>query len=241
MTVLAPRSHDPCSQGPYSTARAGFSFTLMERFRPQAQSLRALLIPAWSASVDLAWSSDAPDLDAELLKAACTGDDEAFRRLVERHQGRLLSACERLLGESGEAQDVVQETFFQAYRKGAGFRPTGTVGAWLYRIAVNGCLKRLRRRRVVRFIGLGPAEAGSSDPAPRPDRQAEARERWRTTRRCIDALPPGQRAVVVLARFEGLSLRQVGQVLGISEKAAESRLARALDRLGKEQAAETRA
>ena len=186
------------------------------------------------------------DADLDLLRAGCSGDEAAFRRLVENHQRRLLTVCERLLGSAAEAQEIVQETFLQAFRKGGSFRPSGRVGAWLYRIAVNLCLRRLRRRRLVRFIGLGGAGLSSADkaapgpslpadPSPGPEQQAAARRRWATTRRWIDALPTGQRAALILVRFEGLSVRAAADVLDLSEKAVEGRLARAIAALKSKQ------
>src|SRR6185295_9508123 len=113
-----------------------------------------------------------------------------------------------------------------AFRKAGDFRPQGQVYTWLYRIATNHCLNRLRRRRLVQFVRLGePAEEEGTpafdppDEAPDPAAALEARRRWQATRRAIARLPDNQRAVVVLVRFEGLSYRQAAQVLGISEGA----------------------
>jgi RNA polymerase sigma-70 factor (ECF subfamily) len=186
----------------------------------------------------------AGDPDREALARAGAGDPEAFAVLVERHQERLLRLCERMLGDREAARDAVQEVFLKAYRRAGSYRPRGAVFTWLYRIAVNHCLNRLRRRRVVRFLRLegesepgddpGPAPAGRhdpADPAPGPAAAAAARDDWRTVSRAIAGLPPGQRAVLVLARFEGLRYRQIAEHLGITEGAVESRLFRAVRRL----------
>ncbi|HZF07648.1 MAG TPA: RNA polymerase sigma factor [Thermoanaerobaculia bacterium] len=176
----------------------------------------------------------------ELLARVAAGDVEAFAPLVEGHQQRLLRLCERLLGDLEEARDAVQEVFLKAFRKAGAFRPRGQVYTWLYRIAVNHCLNRLRRRRLVRFTRLGaPAEterpeAAELDPpdgAPSPEEALAARRRWAATRRAIERLPANQRAVLVLIRFEGLSYREAAEALGITEGAVESRLFRAMRRL----------
>ncbi len=70
------------------------------------------------------------------------------------------------------------------------------------------------------------------DPAPDPAAALAARQRWLATRRAIDRLPDSQRTVLILARFEGLSYRQIAEVLGITEGAVESRLVRAMRRIG---------
>ena len=178
-----------------------------------------------------------PDPDREVLARVAAGDADAFTALVERHQERLLRTCERLLGDAEGARDAVQEVFLKVYRKAASYQPRGQVFTWIYRIAVNHCLNRLRRGKVVRFLRLadpGGEEGSAADPpAPGggPQAEAEARERWRTTRRAIAALPAGQRAVLVLAKFEGLPYRRIAAVLGITEGAVESRLFRAMRRL----------
>ncbi len=181
------------------------------------------------------------DPDREALARAAAGDPEAFAVLVERHQVRLLRLCERMLGDPEAARDAVQEVFLKAYRRAGSYRPRGAVFTWLYRIAVNHCLNRLRHRRLVRFLRLeGERETGDptsgpafdpADPAPGPAAAAAARDDWRIVSRAIAGLPPGQRAVLVLARFEGLRYRQIAEHLGITEGAVESRLVRAVRRL----------
>lgn len=180
------------------------------------------------------------DPDAELLARVAAGDTAAFEDLVRRHQDRLLGVCQRLLGDREEARDAAQEVLLKAFRKAGSYRPRGKVYTWLYRIAVNHCLNRLRRRRVVRFLSFGAlGEAGGDpaakrlppdpvDPAPDPHAALEARRRWAATRRAIDRLPEGQRAVLVLAKLEGLAYKEIAEVLGITVGAVESRLFRAM-------------
>jgi RNA polymerase sigma-70 factor (ECF subfamily) len=184
--------------------------------------------PVTAAAVDPGW---------EALSRVAAGDAEAFAALVDSHQERLLRLCERLLGEPEEARDAAQEVFLKAYRKAGEVRPQGQVYTWLYRIAVNHCLNKLRRRKLVRFLRWeDPGERDvpafdPPDPAAGPAAVLEARRRWRATRRAIERLPEGQRTVLVLVRFEGLSYRQTAAVLGITEGAVESRLVRAMRRL----------
>jgi len=177
-----------------------------------------------------------PGWDA--LARTARGDTGAFTGLVEAHQERLLRLCERLLGDPEEARDAAQEVFLKAFRKAGEVRPLGQVYTWLYRIAMNLCLNKLRRRKLVRFLRFeaDPEEpdAPAFDPpdaAPDPASALEARRRWNATRKAIAKLPDNQRAVLILARFEGLSYRQIAEVLGITEGAVESRLFRAMRRI----------
>ncbi|MFP5285281.1 MAG: RNA polymerase sigma factor [Thermoanaerobaculia bacterium] len=179
---------------------------------------------ATAAAEDPGWSA---------LARVAAGDVEAFAAVVEGHQERLLRLTERLLGDPEEARDATQEVFLKVYRKAADVRPRGQLYTWLYRIAVNHCLNKLRRRRLVRLLRWedpGPAldpPDGAADPAA----TLEARRSWRATRRAIERLPEGQRAVLVLVRFEGLSYKTAAEVLGITEGAVESRLFRVLRRI----------
>lgn len=180
----------------------------------------------------------AADPGWEVLARVAAGEADAFAELVDLYQTRLLRLCERLLGDPEEARDAAQEVFLKAYRKAGELRPQGQLYTWLYRIATNHCLNRLRRRRLVRFTRLGgeaeEEDASALDPpdeAPDPAAALESRRRWQETRRAIAALPANQRAVLILVRFEGLSYRQAAEVLGISEGAVESRLFRAMRRL----------
>jgi RNA polymerase sigma-70 factor (ECF subfamily) len=189
-----------------------------------------------AAAVDPAW---------EALARVAAGDVEAFSQIVEAHQERLLHLCERLLGDREEARDAAQEVFLKAFRKAGEFRPHGQVFTWLYRIAVNHCLNKLRRHKIARFFRLEGAAADPADPAvpaasaafdpPDPAPTAEAalaaRRRWQATRQAIATLPESQRTVLILVRLEGLSYRQAAEVLGVTEGAVESRLVRALRRL----------
>jgi RNA polymerase sigma-70 factor (ECF subfamily) len=184
-------------------------------------------------------SPAAGDPDREALARVAAGDVEAFQPLVERHQDRLIAVCQRLLGDREAARDAAQEVFLKAFRKAGDFEPRAQVSTWLYRIAVNHCLNVLRRRRIARFLPWA-GDAGGEEEAPAfdpPDEAADpetalvSRRRWQRTRRAIDRLPPGQRAVLVLVRFEGLAYKEAAAALGISPGAVESRLVRALRNL----------
>jgi RNA polymerase sigma-70 factor (ECF subfamily) len=186
---------------------------------------------ARSAAADPGW---------DVLARVAAGEGDAFARLVDTHQDRLLRLCERLLGDAEESRDAVQEVFLKVWRKAGAVRPQGQVYTWLYRIAVNHCLNKLRRRKLVRFLRLEsphPQESANAAPFDPPDGAAdpaaalESRRRWQATRRAIAALPANQRAVLVLARFEGLSYRQIAEVLDITAGAVESRLFRAMRRI----------
>jgi len=187
----------------------------------------------------------ATDPDWDLVARVAAGDRSAFAELVERHHRRLLRVCERLLGDAEDARDAVQEVFLKVMVKAGSFRPKALVSTWLYRVAVNHCLNVLRRRRLRRLVSLSPVEddeAAAAPPEPAeeradPHRELDARRRWSRVQRAIAALPPSQRAVLVLARFEELSYKEIAETLGITLGAVESRLFRAMRALEKAQEA----
>lgn len=175
------------------------------------------------------------DAGWELVSGVAAGDERAFEQLVAAYQDRLLLLCRRLLGSRAAAEDAVQEVFVKVYRQAGRLEPRGKLYTWLYRVATNHCLNRLRRRRIVRFVPFvserDPEEESDIEPADEradPERAAAARQRWRQTERMIAELPPNQRVVLVLARYGGLSYRDIAATLEITPGAVESRLFRAM-------------
>ena len=91
--------------------------------------------------------------DRELVARAQKGDAEAFAALVERHQRQLYRLALRMTGSEADAQEVLQEAFLNAYQKLPNFRGEAQFSSWLYRIAANSALMRLRRKRRAPEIG----------------------------------------------------------------------------------------
>ena len=181
-----------------------------------------------------------------LVEALQRGEPRACDQLVQQYAARVYSLALRLTKNPNEAEEVRQETFINACRAADTFEGRSALATWLYRIAINHCLNQTRRRRIARFFSLqglggggqegsGVREgAGDFDPAddgPDAETALLARERWQRTRERLDRLPENQRVVVLLARFEGLSGREIAETLGITEGAVESRLVRAMRRL----------
>ena len=184
---------------------------------------------------------ESSESDWQLLSLTAEGDEEAFRDLVQRHQDRLVGLCQRLLGNREEAMDAAQEVFLKVYAKAGTLQPKGQLFTWIYRVATNHCLNRIRRRKLVQFVSLTPDPQNDGpwldpmDQAPDAHQTLEMKHRWQRALGEIEALPENQRVVLILARFEGLSYRQISEILKISEGAVESRLFRAMRRLQKAQ------
>jgi len=156
------------------------------------------------------------------VDAARAGDLDAFEVLVRRHQAPVYRVALRMLGTAADAEDVAQETFVQAWRSLARFHGNSAFSTWLYRIATNHSLDVLAKRRPSE--GLDDLQGDSSlDPAA----IYAQRERTAGVLDAVQAMPPEQRAPLVLREFEGLSYEEIGKVLGISLAAVKGRIHRA--------------
>lgn len=162
--------------------------------------------------------------ETELLARVAAGEEEAFRGLVDRHLTSVLAIARRMLRDDAEAEDVAQETMLRLWRNAAGLElgPHG-VRPWLRRVASNLCIDRVRARRNTLVVEEVPEE---SEPAGQVRHMAE-RELGARVDAAMQALPERQRLAITLFHYEGMSQVEVGEVLGVSDEAVESLLARA--------------
>lgn len=169
------------------------------------------------------------------LQQARSGDDEAFRHLVELHEGRVARTVLGMVGEE-EAEDVAQEVFIRLHRHLHDFRGEARLGTWLTRVAINLCLDRLRqrKRRQWRWLSLSSEEGRDLEPALDGEAMLDERERKALVRRAVQALKPEWRAVVLLRWLEGLSTEETAEVLRVPYGTVLSRLSRAMKALGQE-------
>lgn len=162
------------------------------------------------------------DPDAALMPRIADGDATAFRILVDRHADRLLAFAQRMLGDRATAEDVVQDTYMSLWRKAGDWTPKARVSTWLYRVARNAALDRLRKVRPT----VAPEDVTLIDAGPAPDRGLDDAATADSVRSALDALPERQRAAIVLVHYEGLSGAEASAALDISVEALESLLAR---------------
>lgn len=169
-------------------------------------------------------AAGAADSDDALMARVAAGDSGAFDRLAARHMRRAVALAQRMTGNPSDADEIAQDAFLRVWRHAArwdGARSAFTT--WLYRIVVNLAIDRGRRP------GWSPLEDAAELPDTAPDAVAQIAERQTAAlvNRALDALPDRQRAAVVLFHQEGLSLKQAAEILGLSETAFASLLARA--------------
>ena len=171
------------------------------------------------------------DDDAALVDRARDGDDDAFRRLVERHQAAVARTVFGMLGSRDDADDVGQETFVRFHQALASFRGESSVRTYLVRIAMSTALNALRsaRRRELRFVSDDSAIDRAVDPVA--EIVATDDSTAHRTRVALDALSPEHRAVVVLRLLDERSTKETAEILQIPEGTVLSRLSRAVQQL----------
>lgn len=150
---------------------------------------------------------------------------EQYHRRIERH-------IRAMTHDPVEAEDLVQETFLRAERGLEGLRDPDAAVAWLYRVATNVCLDRLRAasRRVVE--PLGASEPAVEDPSePRLDVLMERQEMSACVREFLDTLPDDYRAAIILHDLHGLTVPEIARVVGCSPATAKIRIHRGRQRL----------
>ncbi len=170
--------------------------------------------------------------DEELVRIAQGGDTRAFDELVRRYRDRVYRLCTKILRHEDDAAEALQDAFLSAYRGLRSFKVESTFSTWLYRIATNAGLMKIRKRRANHF-SLEQAGSDEDGPLQLPDWSAQpadellTRETREVMQEGVQRLSEELRAVFVLRDMEGLSNAEVAEVLGLTVAAVKSRLHRA--------------
>src|SRR5690242_7550736 len=180
------------------------------------------------------------DVDPALVKACQRGEPEALDALIRATYADVYALCRRMLADPDEAADATQEVFVRVMRSVVGFRGDSTFGTWLHRVTVNVCLTALRKRSKARAagmvaggspFGLPGDEASLPYDGGAPDDLAVTADLAARSEAALATLPEDARAVVVLRDIEGLSTKEVADLLGVTENVVKVRLHRAHARL----------
>ena len=155
-----------------------------------------------------------------------------FRSIVDEHTDLVYGVAYRMMNNAQDAEDVTQETFLSAFRHWESFRGGSAVGTWLYRIAVNACLMRLRKEKRARASTVDPGYADADvldwapDPSGTPEEHAINSELREEMVKALAALPSDLRAAVVLRDVQGMSNAEAANILGVSVPSVKSKLHR---------------
>jgi RNA polymerase sigma-70 factor, ECF subfamily len=187
--------------------------------------------------------------DIELLERARQGRADAFSTLVRRHDRYLYRVARSILRDHQEAEDVVQQTYLNAFTKIVDFRGEANLRTWLTRIALNEALWRKRRQRL--HVALGEIDTAqervrsqiylSPMTQATPEGEAARSQIRQILESAIDDLPPAFRTVLVMRDVEEATVEETAKILGIKAETVRTRLHRARnmlrDRLGEQFAA----
>jgi RNA polymerase sigma-70 factor, ECF subfamily len=175
------------------------------------------------------------DSERELMDRIRKGDKTGCAECIDLHSPGVYRLALRMMKNPADAEDVTQETFLSAFRGIGGFDGRSSLKTWLFRIAYNTALMRLRRKEpdTVQVDEAADPEGGAPVPAQLfdwcclPEEELEKAEVRTALERAIDGLPEGLRAAFELRESEGLSTTETAAALGVSEDVVKTRLHRA--------------
>jgi len=175
--------------------------------------------------------------DEELVASARQGDRRAFEELVERHQRRAYHIAFNFSRDQEAAKDLSQEAFLKAFTNLKNFDGRSSFYTWFYRILVNLCLDYKRREKRAPANTFDESVENQIEPShepgkPRsPDQQVWARQLSRKVGEALEALPARQRTAFVLKNHQGLSIREIAELMETAEGTVKVHLHRAVTAL----------
>ena len=158
-------------------------------------------------------------LDADCVARCLEGQTDAFEELVRRYEKPLYNGCLRIVGNSEDAQDIVQTVFLKTYENLARYEPNRKFFSWIYRMMVNASLNHLEKKRP--NAELDPRTAS---PDAAPDESFATNQQSARLQEALMQLRPEMRVAVVLKYFGDLSYDELGYVLNVPAKTVKSRL-----------------
>jgi RNA polymerase sigma-70 factor (ECF subfamily) len=180
--------------------------------------------------------------DAEAIELTLAGDRDAYRVLVERHSASVFRLAWRLTGNRQDAEEVVQEAFLRAYQKLGQFEARANFATWVYRIAANYAIDRLRQKRSEDARREEPrARVGDGgensvmnlvpDRGPSPERLAQSGQLRKQIALALDALTQAERTAFVMRHWHGCGIAEIALALDSNAGAAKNTVFRAVQKL----------
>jgi RNA polymerase sigma-70 factor (ECF subfamily) len=182
------------------------------------------------------------DSDAIAVERTLAGDRDAFRVLVERHSPNVFRLAYRMTGNQHDAEEVVQEAFLRAYQKLSQFAARANFGTWVYRIAANYAIDRMRQRKS-EDANREPAPRANEDgievdamsfvpdSAPNPERLAQSEQLAEHMKRALEQLTPAERTAFVMRHWGGSGIEEIAEALKSSSSAAKNTIFRSVQKL----------
>lgn len=174
--------------------------------------------------------------DFEIIRTILEGDRNSYAILVERHQSMVFRTCMGFVHNKEDADDLTQEIFIQAYQSLKSFKAEASFSTWLYRIAVNASLNRVRKTSKTGLFSRLSALLGNDAKSERDFPAAHAEnpeeillkaEQAKWVQQALDSLPEKQRTAIVLSKYDELSQKEIATIMDTTEGAVEALLQRA--------------
>ena len=180
--------------------------------------------------------------DALAVERTLAGERDAFRVLVERHSHTVFRLAYRMTGNQQDAEEVVQEAFLRAYQKLGQFAARSNFGTWVYRIAANYAIDRMRQRQKEEARKELPRAEGRegtendpvnrvADEGPTPERLTQSIELRKQMEQALAALSHAERTAFVMRHWEGCGIEEIAVVLKLNSGAAKNTVFRAVQKL----------
>jgi RNA polymerase sigma-70 factor (ECF subfamily) len=190
------------------------------------------VISATAASlVPASDNTDRPEPERSLVQRAQRGDEQAFSTLFQIHKTRVYSVCLRMTKDVGEAEDLTQEAFLQVFRSVGSFRGDSAFPTWLYRIAVNTVLMKLRRRKSISVVSLDEPVSSETPflrrDVGRADPHLSGVVDRITLHRALQELPEGCRQIFTLHEVDGYQHPEIAKMVDCSIGNSKSQLHKA--------------
>lgn len=173
--------------------------------------------------------------DIKIIEHLKNGDEFIYKYVYDQYVRVVFSVCRKMTGSKEEAEDAAQDVFIKVFSSIDSFRADSKLSTWIYRISVNVCLNRQRRKKIIKFLSFDfwNEENELTDENITPSKSIERSELQKIVRDAINELPAKQKTALILSRYEEKSYKEIAEIMEVSLSAVESLLFRAKENLAK--------
>ncbi|WP_320019202.1 RNA polymerase sigma factor [Labilibaculum manganireducens] len=179
-------------------------------------------------------------IEKELVEQLKSGNETAFRQLVETYQSMVVNTAMGMIHNQTDAEDIAQDVFIQVYHSISDFRNESSLKTWLYRITITRSLNAIRANKRRKFFSCiedffqgKKEEVQEKAGFVNPDKALEEKDHANAIRAALDSLPENQKIAFALSKYEELSYAEIAELMQISKSSVESLLFRAKSNLQK--------
>ena len=175
--------------------------------------------------------------EKELLLKAKEGSDEAFEEIVKLYQQKVCSTIFYMVKNENIVEDLAQEVFIKVYKNISKFNEESSLYTWIYRITMNTCIDEIKKEKKITYINTyvetdeGDLEVQFEDETQRVDEILENKIKKESLIKAIKALPPEQRALIVLRDIRQFKYMEIAEMLNLNLGTVKSKISRARQNL----------